>query len=816
MKASTTGGGVPARRAMVRWAWRLFRREWRQQVLIVGLLTFAVAACIASASVAFNVAPARARADFGTANHFFVFEKPDPATLPTKLGAAKQYFGQIDAIGHKTVAMPGTTKNIDYRIQDPGGPFGRPILDLRSGRYPSSASEVAITDWIASTLSIGVGSTLNLDGVERTVVGTVENPSDLNDEFALLAPADFIASDSVTMLVDANEDKIQGFRPLGDHSRIIAARGAVPEDVAAAIGILVVGTVAMFLVALVATASFVVIAQRRLPQLGMLSAVGATQKQVRMTMMANGTATGLVAALLGSIVGLGGWFAIAPSLEGAVGARIDPLNVPWWLIISGMFLAVATATGAAWWPARTMSRIPTVLALSGRPPRPIPVRRSALLSVGVIAAGIVCLTIANRVDESNGLSLTKAALVLVGTLAVVAGVLLIGPLAIRALAQLAPRVPIASRLALRDLGRYQARSGAALAAISLALGIPVALVAMAAAAENGKGAGNLSSSQLVASFAEIDGPFVPEPAAVPKLQEGVDQIVASLDGATGLRLDAAKNPDALPEKGINGQPAIAIGVRVKEGLQDAGLVYVATPQLLQKYGLDASDGAQGVDVLTADTGDLRIIVQSPKRTDLDDFEAVVSPGTLDRTYTSLPGAVISLARLQQRGWEAVPSGRWLIESTQPLTSAELSTARAIAFRYGLKIETRDYQTGLAKLRLGATAVGMLVALSVLAATVGLIRSEAAGDLRTLTAAGAPRRARRTITATTAGGLALLGVVLGIAGAYLGLVAGRLRDLTPVPVFDLAAIALGTPLAAAGLGWLFAGREPAVLSRAPLD
>jgi hypothetical protein len=49
-------------------------------------------------------------------------------------------------------------------------------------------------------------------------------------------------------------------------------------------------------------------------------------------------------------------------------------------------------------------------------------------------------------------------------------------------------------------------------------------------------------------------------------------------------------------------------------------------------------------------------------------------------------------------------------------------------------------------------------------TVGLIRSEAAGDLRTHTATGATAITRRTITAATGGALALLGVVLGAAGA----------------------------------------------------
>ena len=41
-------------------------------------------------------------------------------------------------------------------------------------------------------------------------------------------------------------------------------------------------------------------------------------------------------------------------------------------------------------------------------------------------------------------------------------------------------------------------------------------------------------------------------------------------------------------------------------------------------------------------------------------------------------------------------------------------------------------------------------------TVGLIRSEAAADLRTLTATGATGRTRRTLTAATAGALAFLG------------------------------------------------------------
>jgi putative ABC transport system permease protein len=58
----------------------------------------------------------------------------------------------------------------------------------------------------------------------------------------------------------------------------------------------------------------------------------------------------------------------------------------------------------------------------------------------------------------------------------------------------------------------------------------------------------------------------------------------------------------------------------------------------------------------------------------------------------------------------------------------------------------------------ATAAGAILALAILAMTVGLIRSESAGDLRTLTATGATPSIRRTLTAATAGTLALLGAL----------------------------------------------------------
>ena len=104
-------------------------------------------------------------------------------------------------------------------------------------------------------------------------------------------------------------------------------------------------------------------------------------------------------------------------------------------------------------------------------------------------------------------------------------------------------------------------------------------------------------------------------------------------------------------------------------------------------------------------------------------------------------------------------------------------------------------------------------------TVGLIRGESAGDLRTLTAAGATSTVRRTLTAATAGGLALLGALLGVAGAYVALAATYFDDLGylgRIPVLYLVLLVVGVPWAAIAAGWLLSGREPPAIARTVIE
>jgi putative ABC transport system permease protein len=88
---------------------------------------------------------------------------------------------------------------------------------------------------------------------------------------------------------------------------------------------------------------------------------------------------------------------------------------------------------------------------------------------------------------------------------------------------------------------------------------------------------------------------------------------------------------------------------------------------------------------------------------------------------------------------------------------------------GLTIETKDSAPSLNQVRNDATGAGVPVALGA-AMTIGLIRSETSGELRTLTATEASSRIRRNITAATAGALGLLGAVLGTVVAYVAIFA----------------------------------------------
>ena len=126
----------------------------------------------------------------------------------------------------------------------------------------------------------------------------------------------------------------------------------------------------MLLIALVSIGGFTVLAQRRMRSIGMLESIGATDRHVRLVVSANGTVVGIAGAILGLIVGLAGWLAYRPSFEQSAHHLIGIFALPWLVVILAMVLAVLAAYFASSRPARAITKVPIVHALSGRPAPP--------------------------------------------------------------------------------------------------------------------------------------------------------------------------------------------------------------------------------------------------------------------------------------------------------------------------------------------------------------------------------------------------------------------------------------------------------------
>jgi putative ABC transport system permease protein len=822
--AGARNGGVPARRAVIRWAWRLLRREWRQQLLILALITVAVAATFVGSAVATNTPP-EPGAGFGTAN-FMATLAPGPH-LSARIAALTQRFGRVDVIENQAIPVRGSVLTYSLRAQNPHGPFGQPMLSLTSGHYPHGSGQVALTSGLASELGLKIGDTWHGAGTALRVVGIVANPQDLLQWFALVAPGQVRAPTQVTVLFDA-----PGVNPrsLGAN---VQARGsrAAPNVINPVTISLAAATLGMVLIALVGVGGFTVLAQRRLRSIGMLGAQGATDANIGLVVRANGFATGVVGAVAGFALGLAAWLAYRPRAEASAHHVMGVFQLPWLVIIVSMALAVLAAYLAAARPARAIARVPVVAALAGRPPAPRQVRRWAgpasvvLLVVAFFLIGFASEQATSSAAAQGNKSTLYLGLV-IGLVALCAGVVLIGPTCLGLLARATRRAPIVIRLAVRDLARYRARSGAALGAISLSLLIAV-IICVISAARFGNVIDYVGPNLAQNQLAVYPSQLVTNPGAqvthaqLAAMATETRGIAASLGSRDVVRLETTDS--ALQ--------------RATSGRNWYGPVYVATPQLLRAYGITAAQISPGADILSMRPG-LSSLTKMQLLFGATKFGPPGGGWPCPRSYclanpqiqevsalpsgTSAPNTVITEHAVRRLHLTTTTAG-WLIQTPNSLTAGQISAAQHAAALAGLSVETRNNIPTLSEIIDVATIFGILLALGILAMSVGLLRSETASDVRVLTATGAGSNARRAISASTAGALAFVGAVVGVAAGYVAAIGffrtnqlDTLTSLTSIPVGNLLLILVGMPLVAAIGGWLFGGREPGAIARRPLE
>jgi putative ABC transport system permease protein len=812
-------GGVPARRAVIRWAVRLLRREWRQQLLILALITVAVAATVVGSAVA-TTTPSPATAAFGTAQDLATFTGPG-SRVAAEIALISRRFGTVDVIQNQTFPVPGSIQTYSLRAQNPRGPFGQPMLSLISGQFPVGAGQVAVTSGVASDFHLAVGSTWTVGGVTRKVTGIAANPQNLLDEFALVAPGQVTAPTQVTVLFDARGVPPSDIGPTVATPQTVAAKALFnPETISLAAAVL-----GMLLIALVAAGGFTVLARRRLRSIGMLAAQGAKRSDIRLVVRANGVATGAVGAVAGFALGLVAWLAYRPHVQASGHHVIGVFQLPWTVIWVSMVLAVLAAYAAAARPARAIARVPVVAALSGHPPAPKPARHLAVpFGLGFLALAFFLLGIAGSGvgTSASGNSAAQLDEVAGGFVTLVVAVVLLSPACLAVLARLGRWTPVMVRLALRDLARYRARSGPALAAISLSVLI-ASIVSVVGAARFGDALDyvgpNLTSSQLIVYPPGHLNPNGPPPTASQLAATRTDahRIAASLDDHYTIALETSSG--SLQYGGT--------------GRGFSGTAYVATPQLLNAFGITSAQVNRGADFLTMRAG-----LSTTQHMQLWDTPKVLpespcTPGSCLAnppiqeisalpSGTSAPNTVITEHAMRQFRLTATTTG-WLIQAPDGLTATQITDAKQTAATAGASIETVNNIPSYTQVTDAATIFGIALALGILAMSIGLVRSETASDLRTLTATGASAAARRTLTAATAGALALTGALVGTAGGYLAAIGffrtnqlDQLSELGNIPVAELVWILAGMPLIAVAVSWLLAGREPPAIARQPLE
>lgn len=228
-------------------------------------------------------------------------------------------------------------------------------------------------------------------------------------------------------------------------------------------------------VAFIAGAAFATGTRRRLREIGLMGANGASVGHVRTLVVSEGLVTGLLGGLLGSAIALASMMVARPLMQRFVERRIEEFPLTALDLAGPILVAVVACVLAAWLPAKTAAGVPTLTALQGRMPVGGPKRWIIPAGLVMTAFGTLLLGVGLATASDRG-----SAVAVIGAVLMIGGAALLGGPLVAWLSRYAERVPVTTRIVLRDSGRHRSRAAAAVAATMVIMLIPV--VALAALA----------------------------------------------------------------------------------------------------------------------------------------------------------------------------------------------------------------------------------------------------------------------------------------------------------------------------------------------
>lgn len=796
-----------------RWNVRVLRRELRQHSVIFLLVGAAVALSVGALVAAHNLVEPP-ESDYGAAQFAATVD-----TSPDPLAAALDRDGHAyGTIASATTTVSGTAQRVAIRVVDQSNPVTAPLVRLREGRWPASQNEVAVTD--RAILDGSVGDRITIGAAQVDIVGIVENPTRLDDEFVLalrLDPFDASAA-TVQFLIDADPSEVS-FSDVPNVNVSTTdgptARGAVTlvTSVVAGFGFLQVG--------LLAGSGFAVIARRRRRQFGLLAAAGATPAQLRAAARGPGLVLGASAAACGTVVGGLVSVLLVPRMEGAVGHRID-VTVPWLALAGVVVVAVAVTTASSAWPSRRLATASVAELLAAERPRAEPVGRAGVGGAVIAVVGAAALAI--------GFAQLNVMAALLGVLLAPIGLVLVAPLLVRLLAGAVSKGPIPLRLAGRLVGRSNRRSAAVVAALALSLAVPTGIVVVTSSldARRADDGPNVAQNWFIAwqPGADDQTSRIPADAETDQLWAAADRLGDAVSLVDVVPIEVAVwqgTPREVWDFDAAGQlPSVEPVLAARPGSDDCFAcdtygfgdgdgtgdtvwvieheAWIATPALTAALGVE-SPIAGAVAVAEAD--DLRPVSVAGV------LGAEVTLSTMWPNHARVPGLLLSESVTADGTFERVPIG--VLAVTEGPLDADQRAAIRRSIGPELVVEFHEPPPTRGTLRASALTVGVALGLAIALAATSLLIVELDRDRAVLRVVGAPPNTSRRLASAVAGIVALAGAGLALVIGYVALVpllSAKGADFPfVVPVAELAVLLVLFPVLGAGVGWLTRPRSP---------
>ncbi|AGZ43556.1 ABC transporter permease [Actinoplanes friuliensis] len=704
------------------------------------------------------------------------------------------------------------------------------LTEVREGRGPAAADEIAVNAAVAKAAGIKVGDRVGVLTLEPKkeftlvgVYGYTGNRDSLGgvQEVAFTEPvAQKLMLGETGVYSSIRVQAADGVTPAALRDRIASTVGAgfdtktgdqLAEDSAAGLQeglsffnniLLGFAGVALFVGIFLILNTFSIIIAQRTRELAMMRALGASRRQVIASVLVEAVVIGLLAATLGLAagVGVGAGLAYLFGTLGGGGLELAPIGVPLAAVISSYAVGVVVTVLAAVLPALRASRIAPIAAMQDVATPDRPLTRITVAGGVVTAAGAAALGVGLFGDAGDATLWT----ILGGVLVSFIGIALLTPLISKPVVSGIGRLfswSLPGRLGRLNSGRNPRRTAITAAALMVGIALVTGVtVVMDSAKKSLKAeAASVLKAEVIIS-GDQNGPRPPtyDPAVV-----GRAAAIPGVRAAAGLWNDQVL---------INGE----------KHWVDATDDLAA---LTETYGATAASGTLAtlkddqiaVSVPEATTYGWQVgtkVKIQPSRGDPRDYTIVATyaEDTLPGSYL-LPLAttrdfgvtqpVIGFVRLDDGASlaQVLPQVKALLAD-----SPEVSAQDATAFI--------DQQA--ASLDMVITMIQILLALAILIAVLGVINTlalsvlERTRELGLLRAVGLGRAQTMRMVTVEAVVISVFGALLGVVvGAGLGTAVTRALESDGITELVLPWARMGTYLVLAAVVGVIAAVLPAI-------